>query len=360
MLRERLAMVRERMRDAGMDSLVLGPGADYRYLAGYGGHVSERLTALVVFQDGGEIIFVPRLEAPGAEGSGFPLTVWTEEQQPLDLIASALREHDARTIGVGDHLWSRFLLGLQERLPAARWCTASTVIAPVRCIKNSQEIALLRKAGAKADAVWQQVTELPLEGMTERALCDEISTLLVAQGLDGVGFVNVGAGPNGASPHHDSGARTLQRGDMVVIDYGGPLDGYHSDITRTLCIGEAGEEERRIYEIVREAQEIGVQAVRPNVTAGEVDRRTRAHIDAAGLGDWFIHRTGHGLGLELHEPPYIIAESSELLQEGMVFSIEPGVYIPGRFGVRIEDIVVVTPGGCERLNNAPRELAVIQ
>ncbi len=360
MLSERLAMVRERMRDAGMDALVLGPGADYQYLAGYDAHASERLTALVVFQDGGEIIFVPRLEAPGAEDSGFPLIVWTEKQQPLDLIAAALQEHDAPTIGVGDHLWSRFLFGLQERLPAARWCTASTVIAPVRCIKSSQEIELLRTAGAKADAVWQQVTELPLEGMTERALCDQISALLVAQGLDGVGFVNVGAGPNGASPHHDSGARPLQRGDMVVIDYGGPLGGYHSDITRTLCIGEAGEEERRVYEIVREAQEIGVRAVRPNVAAGEVDRLTRAHIDAAGLGEWFIHRTGHGLGLELHEPPYIIAESGERLREGMVFSIEPGVYIPGRFGVRIEDIVVVTPGGCERLNNAPRELTVIQ
>ncbi len=357
---ERLVMVRERMRDAGMDALVLGPGADYRYLTGYGAHPSERLTALVVFQDAGATIFVPRLEAPGAENSGFPRIVWTEEQQPLDLIAAALREQDAHTIGVGDHLWSRFLLGLQERLPAARWRTASTVIAPVRCIKDSQEIDLLRKAGAKADAVWQQVTELPLEGMTERALCDQISALLVSQGLDGVGFVNVGAGPNGASPHHDSGNRPLQRGDMVVIDYGGPLGGYHSDITRTLCIGDAGEEERRVYEIVREAQEIGVRAVRPSAAAVEVDRLTRMHIEAAGLGEWFIHRTGHGLGLELHEPPYIIAESGELLREGMVFSIEPGVYIPGRFGVRIEDIVVVTPGGCERLNNAPHELTVIK
>lgn len=356
---ERLTRVREGMCDAGMDALLVGPGADYRYLTDYNMHTSERLTALVVFQDGGESIFTPRLEAPGAQGSGFPLVVWTEDQQPLDLVTAALRERGARTVGVGDHLWSRFLLGLQERLPDAQWRTASTVIAPVRCIKSPQEIDLLRTAGAAADVVWEHVIQLPLEGMTERALCNRIGDLLVEQGLDGVGFVNVGSGPNGASPHHNSGDRTLQHGDMVVMDFGGPLGGYHSDITRTFSIGVTGAEERRAYETVREAQEFGVRAVRPGVAAGEVDQSTRTHIEAGGFGERFIHRTGHGLGLELHEPPYIIADSVEPLREGMVFSVEPGVYIPGRFGVRIEDIVVVTPTGCERLNNASRELMTV-
>lgn len=355
----RVGRVRERMRSAGVDALVLGPGADFRYMAGYEAHLSERLTALVLPAEGEARIVVPRLEAPGAEASGLPLAVWEEHEQPLDLVAEAVRALGATRIGVGDHLWSRFLLGLQERLPDARWSAASAVLGPVRLIKTPEEIALLRRAGAAADRVWARVVELPLEGMTERAVAGRIAAMLEAEELEGMAFGIVGAGPNGASPHHTASARPLRRGDVVVLDYGGPLEGYHSDLTRTLCVGPADPEQRRVHAAVREAQERAVRAVRPGATAGEVDAAARTCLDVEGLGEFFVHRTGHGLGLELHEPPYILAGSAETLRQGMVFSVEPGAYLPGRFGVRIEDIVVVTEDGCERLNRASRDLAEV-
>ncbi len=352
----RLDKARAHMREMEVDALVLGPGADFRYLTGLDAHLSERLTTLLLPQQGSPRIFAPVLEASSLQCSGVTLTCWEEHENPLDLVAGALQQMKALQIGVGDHLWSRFLLALQDRQPGVRWFAASEVLAPVRLIKDSDEIALLRQAASAADRVWERVTGLKLEGMTERSVATHIEALLEAYGHDHTAFLIVGSGPNGASPHHSLSDRRLQDGDMVVMDYGGTVQGYHSDITRTLCIGQANDEQRRVYEAVREAQERAVQAVRPGATTGEVDAAARSYLESQGLAEYFIHRVGHGLGLEVHEPPYLVTGSKQELREGMVFSIEPGVYLPGRFGVRIEDIVVVTASGCERLNNAPREL----
>ncbi len=359
MYEQRLKSVREQMSALGVGTLILGPGADLRYLSGYDAHESERLTALIVPHEGPPDLYVPALEAPRAASARAELRVWTEYQDPLDLVAEAVRASRSDTIVVGDHLWSRFLIGLQERLPGVNWRLAAEALAPVRVLKTSEEIELLRRAGAAADAVWHQVLRLDVEGMTERALAARIAALLEEQGLDGAAFTTVAGGPNSASPHHAPGSRVISRGDTVVVDYGGPLDGYHSDITRALHVGPPDAETQRVYEAVREAQQRGVEAVRPGAKAGDIYLATRSFLESEGLAQYFIHRTGHGLGLEVHEPPYILGGSAVELQEGMVFSVEPGVYIPGNFGVRVEDIVVVTQDGCERLNNAPRELAVL-
>lgn len=358
---QKIERVRERMRALGVDALILGPGPDLTYLSGYVAHLSERLTALHLPLDSPETLYVPALEAPAARasGTGVQIVAWDEHQDPVRLVASALEQQSATHIGVGDQLWSRFLLRLQHTLPSARWSPASDVTAPVRLVKSSEEIDLLRRAGAAADRVWERVVQLPLTDLTERRVAVQIAELLEQEGLDGAAFNIVASGPHSASPHHTPGDRRLQSGDIVVMDYGGPLGGYHSDITRTLCIGRPTDDQRRVHAAVKEAQERGVRAVRPGAMASDVDSATRSCLEEVGLGDYFIHRTGHGLGLEVHEPPYIIAGNDERLREGMVFSVEPGAYIPGAFGIRIEDIVVVTVGGCERLNNASRELVAL-
>lgn len=356
MYEDRMERARERMTRASLDALVVGPGADLRYLTGYVAAPSERLTALLLPLDAEPILLAPALEAVAADGLAVRIQPWSEAEEPLDLAARYLSQIGARSVGFGDHLWSRFLLGMQERCPDAIWSTASAVLAPLRVLKDEHELGLLREAAAAADQVWQRLCTLDLERRTERQVGGLITELLLDEGLDGAAFTIVAAGPNGASPHHDSGATRLRTGDMVVVDFGGPLQGYHSDITRMLHIGPPDDTERAVYGAVLEAQERAVQAVRPGAAAADVDAAARSHLAVAGWSEYFIHRTGHGLGLELHEPPYIRADLDAPLEPGMVFSVEPGVYLPGRFGVRIEDIVAVTPSGVERLNTAPRDL----
>jgi len=359
----RLTRVREGMTERGVDALVLGPGPDLLYVAGYAAHTSERLTALVAGLVGTPQLVLPQLEVEGARlhASALDLVAWSEHEDPATLVADRLRElrsdsDGPLTIAVGDHLWSVFLLRLQSAMPQVEWLPASEVVAPARLVKSGEEIALLRRAASAADRVWEQVSREPLEGLTERVVAARVADHLLAEGAEDVAFNIVASGPHSAAPHHSPGDRVLQNGDMLVLDYGGTLQGYHSDITRTLSIGPASEEQRRVYAAVQEAQERAVQAVRPGVAVGEVDRAARSYLEEAGLAQYFVHRTGHGLGLETHEPPYIIEGGEDVLQEGMVFSVEPGVYIPGEFGVRIEDIVVVGPTGGERLNNAGRIL----
>lgn len=348
--------IRDRMRKAGVDALVIGPGADLFYLTGYNAMLSERLTALYLDLEGHEDLYIPVLEAPRATASDADIVSWTEEQNPVELIASKARSAGGSCIGVGDMLWSGFLLELQRLLPDATWTPASEVLADARKIKSADEIELLRQSGKTADRVWSRITQTDLEGKSESAIARILTEMLLEDGLDSVDFAIVGSGPNSASPHHHAGERHLQAGDMVVFDFGGTRKGYFCDITRMAHVGLLSKREREVYDVVKEAQEEAVRVVRPGIPASEVDERARSILREAKLDQYFIHRTGHGLGLEEHEPPYIRGDSDELLREGMVFSIEPGAYIPGHFGVRIEDIVVVTAQGCERLNNASREI----
>jgi Xaa-Pro aminopeptidase len=355
---DRLARAEEAMRAAGVDALLVGPGADLRYLTGYHALPLERLTLLVARADGRHTAVVPRLERPRAEEVGMPDTValvdFAETEDPFALVAKHLDGLDAPVLAAGDRLWSTFLLGLQAVAPGARWERASTVTRELRMRKAADEVGALRRAAQAIDRVHAQVPRLLQAGRSEAEVGRDIADLILGEGHQEVNFVIVASGPNGASPHHETGSRTLREGDAVVVDIGGTLDGYCSDCTRNYVVGAAPEGFADAHAALERAQAAACDAVRPGVPAESVDAAAREVLRDAGYGEWFIHRTGHGIGLEEHEDPYIVAGDRTVLAPGMAFSIEPGVYLPGRFGIRIEDIVVVTEDGVERLNTLDR------
>jgi Xaa-Pro aminopeptidase len=351
--------LRSAMAASGVDAVLLSLGSDLTYLTGYEAIPLERLTMLVVPVTGGAVFVVPALEAPRVQPGPFRIEVWTEPADPLAIVAGLLG--DTRAVAVGDQTWSSFLLGLQERLPGRRWIAGSGLTSELRIRKQPAEIEALRAAGAAVDRVLARLpSEVCFAERSEAEVARDVIDLTVAEGHDQALFWIVASGPNSASPHHEPGPRRIEVGDLVVVDFGGRKDGYCSDTTRTFSVGEPSAEQREVHEIVRHAQAAGREAVRPGATAESVDRAARAIIEEAGYGEYFIHRTGHGIGLEGHEHPYIIEGNRQVLEAGMTFSIEPGIYLPGRFGVRIEDIVLVTPVGVEELNRAERGLMVVE
>jgi D-alanyl-D-alanine dipeptidase len=319
----------------------------------------ERLTMAVIPRNGEPVLVVPELEAPRVEPHPdvFRIRPWAETEDPIAIVAALLGP--ARSAMIGDHTWSVFLLALQAALPDTVFASARPLTEALRLIKQPAEIDLLRRAGASADTVAGLLADETFAGRTELELSRTVGALLESNGTDAAGFAIVAAGPNGASPHHEPGDRIIEDGDAVVIDFGGRVEGYCSDTTRMFHVGEPSAKYREVHEVVRTAQHAGIAAVRPGVTAASVDAAARSVIEAAGYGAYFIHRTGHGIGLDGHEDPYIVAGNEQLLQPGMAFSIEPGIYLPGEFGVRIEDIVVCTEDGADRMNRSPREVAVV-
>ncbi|MGW2996368.1 M24 family metallopeptidase, partial [Streptomyces sp. NPDC001193] len=261
---------------------------------------------------------------------------------------------------VSDNTWALHLLGLQRELPATSYAPLTDVLPMLRAVKDERELERLAAAAAAADAAYAQILGVPFAGRRETDVAADLAALLREHGHSQVDFTVVGSGPNGADPHHEADERTIERGDMVVLDFGGLKHGYGSDISRTVHVGEPSAEEQRVHDIVREAQRAACAAVRPGIACQDVDRAARAVITEFGYGDRFIHRTGHGIGVTTHEPPYMVEGEERPLVPGMCFSVEPGIYLPGRFGVRIEDIVTVTEDGGRSLNNAPRELAVVE
>ena len=363
----RIERVRRRMGEAGIDVLALSLGADLPWLTGYRAMPLERLTLLVLPRDGEAVLLVPGLEAPRVPDAGgaFVLRPWAETEDAFDLAAGLIGR--ARSVAVSDRAWAGALLALQERLPGARWSSASVVTAPLRAVKDEEEIAALRAAAAAADRVagLLQTGGIGLVGRSERDVSAEIAGHLVSEGHDRVNFAIVGSGPNGASPHHEPGSRVIGAGEVVVCDFGGELAlggavPYCSDITRTVATGDPGPEVRSCYEVLRAAQAAGVAAARAGVAAEAVDGAARAVIADAGLGEYFVHRTGHGIGIEEHEDPYLVAGNTTPLEVGHAFSVEPGIYLPGRFGMRLEDIVVVGPDGPDPLNRADHALVSVE
>ncbi len=251
------------------------------------------------------------------------------------------------------------VLGLQQRLPGSGYVSMTEALPLLRAVKDDEELARMAAAGAAVDAAFTDLLELRFAGRKETDVAADLAELLLRHGHSRVDFTVVASGPNGANPHHETGERVIEEGDMVVLDFGGLRDGYSSDTTRTVHVGEPTDEERAVHELVRRAQQAGFEAVRPGVACEEIDRAARAVIAEAGYGDRFIHRTGHGIGLSTHEPPYLVEGETRPLEPGMCFSVEPGIYLAGRFGVRIEDIVTVTEDGGRRLNTTPRELAIV-
>jgi Xaa-Pro aminopeptidase len=361
---ERLARARKELGDRGIDALLLGPSADLRYLTGYQAPQLERMTLLVLPAAGDSRLVVPALEAPLARGhlGGLDLEVaaWQETEDPVALVRATLAATGATggRLGVGDQLWSAFLLRLQEALPGAAFAAASTVTRTLRMRKDAEELAALARVAAAIDRVVDGLAGLRWAGRTELELAGELQAA-IRDGHDEVCFTIVGSGPNAASPHHVAAGRVIQPGDAVVVDIGGRLDGYCSDTTRTLVVGEPPPGFQEAYAVLRAAQLAGCAAVGPGVPAEAVDAACREVIAAAGYGEHFIHRTGHGIGLEEHEDPYLVAGNREPLEPGMTFSVEPGIYLPGRFGARIEDIVTCTDDGGRRLNTTTRDLRVV-
>jgi Xaa-Pro aminopeptidase len=349
--------------DAGLAGLVITPGYDLRYLVGSRAQTYERLTALVIPVSGEPSVVVPRLELASLKDSaivelGLPVRDWVDGEDPYNLVLAALGGGPVAT-AVTDAMPALHLLPLTAKLDELPML-ATDVLRPLRMIKDQAEIDALRKAGAAIDRVHARVPEFLVPGRTEADVAADINEAMVAEGHSEVAFVIVGSGPHGADPHHEVSDRELRAGDIVVVDIGGPYEpGYNSDSTRTYSLGEPSPEVAQQYSILQRAQRTAVQAVRPGVTAGQVDAAARDVLADAGLAEYFVHRTGHGIGLSVHEEPYIVAGNDLPLAPGMAFSVEPGIYFPGRWGARIEDIVVVTSDGAEPLNHRPHELIVV-
>jgi Xaa-Pro dipeptidase len=369
-----IALLADRIRRAGevaaahdTDLLLVTPGTDLRYLIGADGESHERLTCLVLPAAGHRAppaLVVPRLEAPGYAGLplddlGVEVVTWIDGEDPY-LLVSDLAGGPTR-VAVVDSMPAAHVFGLRDALPEVLQELAGPVLRDLRMRKDAAEVAELRAAGAAIDRVHARMAEFLKPGRTEQQVGADIAAAIVEEGHTAAAFVIVGSGPNGASPHHDVSDRVIADGDVVVIDIGGPLpSGYYSDCTRTYAVGNTPPASvREAYAVLQEAQERAVAAVRPGVTAEQVDAAARQPITAGGLGERFVHRTGHGIGLDVHEDPYIVGGNALALEPGMAFSVEPGVYLDGEWGARIEDIVVVTDDGCERLNGRPRDLVVL-
>lgn len=363
-LRQRLTAAQQGMQSQGWGALLVTPGPDLRYLTGYDAVPLERLTCLVLRDGADPFLVVPELEIPAAQASpvgalGLDLLPWAETEDPYARAADMMGPITA--VAVDDHMWAQKTLGFQAALPSVALHLAGPVLGSLRARKSADEVAALREAGAAIDAVHAQVPEWLRAGRTEREVAADIERAILAAGHVRVDFAIVASGPNGASPHHEVSDRIITAGDPVVVDIGGTMaSGYCSDSTRTYCVGEAPAEFLAYYEVLQQAQWAAVQAVRPGVPCEAIDAIARDIITGAGYGDLFVHRTGHGIGLETHEEPYIVAGNATPLDPGFAFSIEPGIYRSGRDGARIEDIVVCGTEGPIVLNDRPRDLQVVE
>lgn len=367
----RLAGLAERVEREGLAAALIAVGPDLDYLTGYRAMPLERLTMLVVVAGAEPVLIVPRLEEAAAR-AGLRTTVeiatWMETDDPHGLVAGLVERARGRasaTVAVSDRLWSMQLLRFQAAMPGLRWVSATGILRELRMIKDADEIELLRLAGTAADRVVHQIASGRLVGRTEADVAREVRDRLLAEGHEMAEFAIVASGPNSASPHHEASDRVIGAGEPIVLDIGGALGGYGSDTTRTLWVtgGDEAkgptEEFRHLFGVLLAAQGSATAAVQPGATAESIDRTARDIIDGEGYAENFFHRTGHGIGLEGHEDPYLVAGNPEPLAEGMAFSVEPGIYLPGRYGARIEDIVICGPDGPIVLNNEPRELRIV-
>jgi len=360
---DRVERARASMQRSGIDVLLVSVGSDLPYLTGYEAMPLERLTMLVVPRNGDATLVIPRLEAPRvmAHDGVFSLRPWGELEDPVAIVAGLVGQ--PRRAAVGDTMWARFLVELLGHWGSSdtEYLRSTSVMNDLRMRKDAAEIAALQAAGAAADRVAAQLHagEIPLLGRTEAVVSADISTRLIAEGHDVVNFAIVAAGANAASPHHHAGEGVIVEGDLVLCDFGGTKDGYCSDITRCVTLGAPSAEIAEAYAVLHEAQAAGVAAGVVGAACQDVDRASRKVIDDAGFGEYFIHRTGHGIGMEAHEDPYMVEGNALLIEPGHAFSVEPGIYVAGRWGMRLEDIVVATETGPLSMNFANHDLVTL-
>lgn len=361
---DRLSHAATAVVDAGLDALLLTPGPDLRWLTGYEALPLERLTCLVLPAGGEPFLVAPRLEVPAVEASAVPglgieVVGWSERDDPYAIVAGRLGT--PATVALANRMWAEQVLRFRAAFPHAEQSLASAVIGELRMRKDPDEVAALRRAGQAIDRVHQRMAEFLRPGRSEREAGRLIAAAILDEGHATVDFVIVASGPNGASPHHEVSDRVMQQGDVVVVDIGGTNhEGYCSDCTRMYTLGQPPQEFRDYFAVLHEAQLVACEQAGPGVTAGSVDAAARSVIERAGFGEQFFHRTGHGIGVETHEEPYIVEGNERVLEPGMAFSIEPGIYLAGKHGARIEDIVVTTDGGIERLNVTEREYVTLE
>ncbi len=360
---DRLTRTRASMDAEGVDVLLLSVGLDLPWLVGYHAMPLERLTMLVVPRNGDVTLVIPRLEAPRVVElpAVFGLRPWNETEDPVAITADLVRSHGGRTIAVGDQMWSRFLVDLLPMLPGATWRRSVDVLGPLRMRKDAAEIAALRAAGAAVDRIATELHagRIPLIGRTEAEVSADLSARILAEGHDIVNFAIVAAGENAASPHHHPGSRIIRRDEIVLCDFGGTMAGYCSDITRCVYTGSIPSDVAAAYSVLKEAQAASVAAATIGTSCEAVDAAARDIISAAGYGEYFMHRTGHGIGMDAHEDPYIVSGNTLPLADGHAFSVEPGIYIAGRWGMRLEDIVVATTNGPDPMNRVEHSLVEV-
>jgi Xaa-Pro aminopeptidase len=344
-----------------VDLMAVAPTPNMMYLLGFAPKYDERLCLLLATPNDTRLI-VPHLNADQVEShTGMKAIRWTDEQGPAGALSQALDElglESNSVLAADDTMHASDLIQLMDQAKPARTMAGDSIMSRLRMLKSDNEIELLAKAAAQADRAMAAGVEACKPGATEREVADAIRNAFTSDGADEMGFAIIASGPHGAYPHHHSGERKLQVGDTIILDIGATLNGYKSDITRVVQLGEPSAEVKRAYAAVLEGNTRGREAVKPGVKAQDVDRATREPIATAGLGEYFFHRTGHGLGIEEHEPPWISSVSETVLEPGMVFSVEPGVYLNGKFGIRIEDIVVVTKDGSRNLTGFPHEMVI--
>lgn len=360
---QRIRKAQQRLRDLNIDALLVSAPADLFYLIGYRFHPSERVTMLAILQEGPAAIVMPQFEVArlGQAQELVEIHPWSEAQKPIRLLSQVLQTaRDPSSIAVSEQMWAGFLVDILEEFPRAKFTNAQQVLTALRMIKDTDEIGALERAQQIADAVFEKICHSTFAGRSEVSIQRELTALRQEMGLEDCYSGIVGSGPsNSASPHHQTGERLIQRGDAVVMDFGGTFQGYHADITRTIHVGAASQKFRDVYAIVEAANQAAFNAYRPGASCESVDRAARAVIEKAGCGKYFTHRLGHGIGLDGHEPPYLVEGNTTDLRENMTFSDEPGIYIPGEFGIRIEDIVVLTEKAGRRFNRSTHELQVL-
>ncbi len=355
----RIARVRAQMELENIDVLALSVGPDLPYLIGYEAMPLERLTMLVLPRVGDARLVVPYLEAPRVDRSAaeFELVTWQETQDPVALVAAMMSS--AGRVAIGDHTWARFVLALQGQLPNAEFVPANRVTAPVRMVKSADEVECLQAAASAVDAIAAEMRERPFAGRSEAQISRELRERMLQHGHQQANFAIVATAANAASPHHEPGSRVVADGDLVLCDFGGTMNGYCSDITRMFHVGSIPNQISDAYAVLHQSQDAGVLAGVVGASCESVDQQARAVIEAAGFGEYFVHRTGHGIGTEAHEDPYMVSGNTAPIVAGYAFSVEPGIYVGGEFGMRLEDIVVATADGPLRLNNAPRDIAIV-
>jgi Xaa-Pro aminopeptidase len=347
------------MKAKGIDAALLSVGSDLPYLTGYTAMPLERLTMLVVPAGREATLVVPELEAPRVEAGGFAIRAWSETEDPLAIVTGLAGR--ATVAAIGDQTWAVFLVELLSRMTNTTFVPSSTVMSELRVIKTADEVSSLRAAAEAVDRVLARIPqEIRFAGSTEAQVARRITEMVLEEGHDSAQFWIVASGPNAASPHHEPGDRVIEIGDAVILDFGGKLNGYCSDVSRTFSVGPPSARLREVHAVVLEAQEAGRSAATTGTPCEAVDAAARRVIEAAGFGEFFIHRTGHGIGMDGHEAPYLVEGNGRPIEPGMAFSIEPGIYLPGELGVRIEDICVADGDGLMVLNQADRSLVTVE